>query len=142
MYICIYIYIYIQICIWACLFYSFASPLAPWKVFSWCQDIIQASHHIISPYHHNIIILWNGHTIISYLHHQRKCVSRFWSKSQRKSQRSSFNPITKERNDLKLGGNEVIFRGQSASNIPKFVAPPKQAIFDFVLTFCSENFTN
>ena len=78
--------------------------------------------------------------IPSYRHPQGKSVSRFWAKSQRKNRKSSLNPITKERNDLKFGGNGVIFRGESASNTQKFVAPPKRTIFDFVLTFCSENF--
>ena len=78
--------------------------------------------------------------IPSYRHPQGKSVSRFWAKSQRKNRKSSLNPITKERNDLKFGGNGVIFRGESASNTQKFVAPPKPRIFDFVLTFCFENF--
>ena len=80
--------------------------------------------------------------IPSYRHPQGKSVSRFWAKSQRKIRKSSLNPITKERNDLKFGGNGMIFRGESASHTQKFVAPPKRAIFDFVLTFCSENFKN
>ena len=74
------------------------------------------------------------------IHHpRRKNVSRFWAKSQRKNRNSSLNPFTKERNDLKFGGNGVIFRGESAVYAQKFVAPPKRAIFDLMLQFWSEN---
>ena len=101
-----------------------------------------SSYHriIISSYDH--IIIWSYHhtTVSSYRHPQRKSVSWFWPKAQQKNQKSSLNPITKERNDLKFGGSGVIFRGDSASNTQKFVAPPKGAIFDFMLTFCYENF--
>ena len=97
-------------------------------------------HVVISAYHHIIMSSYDRTIITSYRHPQGKSVSRFWAKFQRKNQKSSLNPITKERNDLKFEGNGVICRGESASITQKFVAPPKQTIFDFVLTFCSENF--
>ena len=100
-----------------------------------------SSHHytIISSYHH-IIISSDHHIIPSYRHPRRKSVSRFWAKSQRKNRNSSLNPSTKSCRDLKTISLGVIFRDGSASDAQKFVAPPKRAIFDFVLTFCSKNF--
>ncbi len=40
---------------------------------------------------------------------------------------------------MKFEGNGVLFRGESASNSQKITAPPKQNIFDFMLTFCAEH---
>ena len=117
-----------------------------WAACAWPLDLHDSPHnlrtnalhvrssspHLVSSYHQIIIP--------SYRHPQGKSVSRFWAKSQRKNRKSFLNPITKERNDLRFGENGVIFRGESAINTQKFVAPPKRAIFDLVLTFCSENF--
>ena len=50
-----------------------------------------------------------------------------------KNRKSFLNPFTKERRDLKFGGNGVVFRGEAASNTQKNVAPPKRAIFDLTL---------
>ena len=103
--------------------------------------IISSYHHIIiSPYHHIMISSYYQIIMSSYHHSRRKTVSQFWAKSQRKNRKSFLTPFTKQRRDLKFGGNGVIFRGESASNAQKFVARPKRAIFDLMLTFCSENF--
>ena len=69
-----------------------------------------------------------------------KTVSQFWSKINGKKLQSSLNPFAKERRDLNFWQVGVIFQGESADDAQKFVAPPKRAIFDFMLTFCSENF--
>ena len=92
--------------------------------------MILSSYHIIrSSYHHIIISSFS----------KKNCKSVL-GKSQQKNRNSSLNPFTKERRDLKFGTSGVIFRGESAGNAQKIVASPKRAIFDFMLTFCSENF--
>ena len=88
------------------------------------------SFEMISYYHHIIILEEKIHCP----------VNQFWAKSQQKNRKSSLNPLTKERRDLIFWGNGVIFRGESAVYAQKFVAPPKRAIFDVMLTFCAENF--
>ena len=72
--------------------------------------------------------------------HRAKTVNPFWFKIDGKKLQSSLNPFAKERRDLNFWRNGVIFQGESADDAQKFVAPPKRAIFDFMLTFCSEKF--
>ena len=50
-----------------------------------------------------------------------------------------FYPSAKGRNELKIGEIVVTFQDASAYFAQKIVAPPKRAIFDFMLTFCSED---
>ena len=69
-----------------------------------------------------------------------KTVNQFWSKINGKKLQSSLNPFAKERRDLNWSRFGVIFQGESDGDAQKFVAPPKRAIFNFMLTFCSENF--
>ena len=100
---------------------------------------ISCYRHTVSSYYHIIISSYDLITS-SYRRPRRKNESRFWAKTQRKKRNSSLNPFTKKRRDLKFGTSGVIFRGESAGNTQKFVAPPKRAIFDVMLTFCAENF--
>ena len=72
--------------------------------------------------------------------HRAKTVNPFWSKIKEKKLQSSFNPFAKERRDLNFWQVGVIFQGESADDAQKIAAPPKRAVFDFALTFCSENF--
>ena len=69
-----------------------------------------------------------------------KTVNQFGSKIIGKKLQSSLNPFAKESRDLNFWQVGVIFQGESADDTQKFVAPPNRAIFDFMLTFCSENF--
>ena len=109
--------------------------------------IISSCHYVLMSWYHHIIISPWRHIIISSYHHviissfSKKTVSQFWAKSQPKNRNSSLNPLTKERNDLKFGTSGVIFRGESAGNAQKFVAPPKRTLSDLMLHFRSENFT-
>ena len=65
--------------------------------------------------------------------------SHFWPKSQGKNRNWAFYPSAKSPTDLKTISSGVIFRGRSATNAQKFVAPPKRLVFDLTPEIFTKN---
>ncbi len=62
----------------------------------------------------------------------RISASHFVAKSRDKNRNSTFYPSAKGRRELKIKTNGVVFRGESASDVQKFVAPQKLTIFQIL----------
>ena len=102
--------------------------------------IIILSYHIIS--YHIISYRIVSYHIISYhiISRHPHSSNRNWksvlTKSQRKNRKLYLNPFSKDRRDLKFGGNGVIFRGESGGDAQKAVAPRKHANWHRIAPNC------
>ena len=63
------------------------------------------------------------------------CESHFWPKVMTKNGLYHFYPSAKSRRELKIKTSGVIFRGASAYDVQKTIAPPKQAVCIFIFSY-------
>ena len=95
---------------------------------SYHHTIISSYHHIIMSPCHNIITSTSSyHHIIIPSFSKKNCKSVLAQKTRKKGNQP-FYPSAKSCRELKLSSSGVNFRGRSARNAQKFIAPPKRAI--------------